>query len=458
MNLVQSLSIIVFVVTMILIATEWIDRIYSSLLAAASMLVIGAVPPEEVLNLIDIEILGVIAGMMLLVYGAEKSGIFNWIAVKILKASKTPKMFTVYLLLFTTFLSMILNNIGAMLISASITIIMTRALKMNPEMLLIFQAIVANLGGMMLLMSSIPNIIIAIAGDLSLIEFALSIAPLGVILLGVTILIFFRFYLEETVGQFRQEFRSLEQGEWVDDLNRPESEPDLKTELRAAEFNEWIDLSIKEFGAIKWGRKHSITAIIMTGTIFGFLIYDLIGLTPTIVALIGGCVMMGFSGEDPSEVFNEIDWSTIIFLAGLFVMINGMINIGLIEILSISILNLAGRMPENLPIAIMWLSAIPSGLIDNIPLTATFASIVKSWVSEGLSPDVWWGLVVGANLGGNLTPIGSPSNIIVLGVSEREGHPITLERFFKICFGVTMVHLLVSMIYLYIMFNITWIS
>ena len=458
MNLVQSLSIIVFVVTMILIATEWIDRIYSSLLAAASMLAIGAVPPEEVLNLIDIEILGVIAGMMLLVYGAEKSGIFNWIAVKILKASKTPKMFTVYLLLFTTFLSMILNNIGAMLISASITIIMTRALKMNPEMLLIFQAIVANLGGMMLLMSSIPNIIIAIAGDLSFIEFALSIAPLGVILLGVTILIFFRFYLEETVGKFRQEFRSLEQGEWVDDLNRPESEPDLKTELRAAEFNEWIDLSIKEFGAIKWGRKHSITAIIMTGTIFGFLIYDLIGLTPTIVALIGGCVMMGFSGEDPSEVFKEIDWSTIIFLAGLFVMINGMINIGLIEILSISILNLAGRMPENLPIAIMWLSAIPSGLIDNIPLTATFASIVKSWVSEGLSSDVWWGLVVGANLGGNLTPIGSPSNIIVLGVSEREGHPITLERFFKICFGVTMVHLLVSMIYLYIMFNITWIS
>ena len=113
MNLVQSLSIIVFITTMILIATEWIDRIYASLLAAASMLAIGAVSSEEVLNLIDIEILGVIAGMMLLVYGAEKSGIFNWIAVKILNASKTPKMFTFNILLFTTILSMILNNIGA---------------------------------------------------------------------------------------------------------------------------------------------------------------------------------------------------------------------------------------------------------------------------------------------------------------------------------------------------------
>jgi len=458
MNLVQSLSIIVFITTMVLIATEWIDRVYASLLAAASMLAIGAVSPEEVLNLIDIEILGVIAGMMLLVYGAEKSGIFNWIAVKILNASKTPKMFTFNILLFTTILSMLLNNIGAMLISASITITMTKALKMKSEMLLIFQAIVANLGGMMLLMSSIPNIIIAIAGDISFLEFIYNIAPLGIILFAVTILIFFRFYLEDTMGDYRQEIRSIDQGEWVNDFTRSETEPDVKKELRDAEFSEWIDLSIKEFGTIKWGKKHSTASIIMAGTIFGFIFYDLIGLTPALVAMIGGCLMMSFSGEEPSEFFKEIDWSTIIFLAGLFVMINGMINIRLIEILSISILNMAGRIPENLPIAIMWLSAIPSGLIDNIPLTATFASIIKTWVSEGLSSDLWWGLVVGANLGGNLTPIGSPSNIIVLGVSKREGHPITLEKFFKICFGVTTMHLLVSMIYLYIRFRVTYVS
>ena len=135
-------------------------------------------------------------------------------------------------------------------------------------------------------------------------------------------------------------------------------------------------------------------------------------------------------------------------------MINGMVSIGLIEILSVSILGLAGRWPDSLHIAVMWLSGLPSGLVDNIPLTATFAPILSSWVLGGVSPDVWWGLVVGANLGGNLTPIGSPSNIIVLGVSEREGHPISLGRFFKICFGVTMVHLFVSMVYLYFMYSI----
>ena len=454
MILVQSLSVLVFLVTMVLIATEWIDRIYASLLAAASMLLIGAIAPDEVLHLIDIEILGVIAGMMLLVNGAERSGIFNWVAVRILKASKSPKMFTFNLLLFTAFLSMILNNIGAMLISASITITMTRALKMKPEMLLIFQAIVANLGGMMLLMSSIPNIIVAIEGGISFLEFTYNIAPLGIILFIVTILIYFRFYLEAPVEVFKQEFRPVNQGEWIDDVAASGVEQDVKMELRAAEFGGWIELAIQEFGVIKWGRKHSIAAIIMAGTILGFMLYDWIGLTPALVAMIGGCVMMGLSGEEPSEVFKEIDWSTVIFLAGLFVMINGMVNIGLIEILSVSILEMAGRWPDSLHIAVMWLSGVPSGLVDNIPLTATFAPILYTWVQGGVSPDVWWGLVVGANLGGNLTPIGSPSNIIVLGVSEREGHPISLGRFFKICFGVTMAHLFVSMLYLYIMYSI----
>jgi len=450
MNLIQSLSIIVFVVTIVMIATEWIDRINASLLAAASMLAIGAVSPEEILHLIDIEILGVIAGMMLLVYGANKSGIFNLIAVKILKTSKTPKMFTFNMLLFTMLLSMILNNIGAMLISASITIIMTKALKMKPQMLLIFQAIVANLGGMMLLMSSIPNIIIANEGDVLFLEFTYNTAPLSIILFAVTVLIFNRFYLWDMVGEFEQEFRSVAQVEWLDDIKASEIDLDIRKELRASEFNEWIDLSILEFGALKWEHNHSISAIIMVGTICGFMTYHLIGLTPAIIALIGGWLMISLSGEKSSDVFKEMDWSTIIFLAGLFVMINGMVNIGLIELISVGLLELAGQWPDSLPISVMWLSGLPSGLVDNIPLTATFAPILASWVSGGVSSNVWWGLAVGANLGGNLTPIGSPSNLIVLSVSEREGYPISLSKFFKICFGVTMIHLIISMLYLYI--------
>ena len=198
-----------------------------------------------------------------------------------------------------------------------------------------------------------------------------------------------------------------------------------------------------------------MAAVIMAGTIMGFALYDRLGLTPALVALTGGCLMLMLSGEKPSEALGEVDWSTVFFLAGLFVMINGMNEVGLIEILSKGMLDLAGKWPENLPIAVMWLSAVPSALIDNIPLTATFAPIIQRWVTRGLSTDIWWGLVVGANLGGSLTPIGSPSSILVIGVSEQEGHPIPLGMFFKICFGVTMIHLFVSMIYLYILYSLS---
>ncbi len=165
--------------------------------------------------------------------------------------------------------------------------------------------------------------------------------------------------------------------------------------------------------------------------------------------------MMMVFNKEPSEALKEIDWSTVFFLAGLFTMVNGMVGIALIEVISEGLLGIAGRWPGFLPITVMWLSAFPSALIDNIPLTATFAPIIKLWVSRGLSKNTWWGLVIGANLGGNLTPIGSPSNILVLGVSEMEGRPIKLSTFFKYCFLITMVHLVVSTIYMYILYVVS---
>jgi len=452
MNTVQSLAVLIFVVTIILIATERVHRIYAALLSAGAMLLIGAVKPDEILHLIDIEILGVIVGMMMLVGGAEKSGIFNLVAMRIMRASRSPTAFTVILLSFTTFLSMILNNIGAMLISASITITITRALKMKPEVILIFQAIVANLGGMMLLMSSIPNIIIAVEGGISFFEFSHNVAPLGVILFASTILIFLKFYISETESDIIPEYRPVDSGRGHEES---EAETDIRRVLQTLEFHEWVDLAILEFGHLEWKWRQTAVAISMMCTIVGFAVYDQLGLTPSLVALTGGLIMLMLSEEEPSKALGEINWSTIFFLAGLFVTINGMIKIGLIEILSSGLLNLAGRWPGDLPIAVMWLSALPSALIDNIPLTVTFYPIIQRWVAGGLSADIWWGLVVGANLGGNLSPIGSPSNILVLGISEQEGHPIPLVRFFKVCFGVTMIHLLVSMAYLYIMYGLS---
>jgi Na+/H+ antiporter NhaD/arsenite permease-like protein len=411
MNFVQNISLIIFLITIVLIATERIERAYTALLAAGATFIVGGVLPQEFLDFIDIEILGVIIGMMLLVNGAEKSGIFNSVSVRILKASKSPTSFAIILLSFTAFLSMILNNIGAMLISASITITMTKALKMKSETLLIFQALIANLGGMMLLMSSIPNIIIAIEGGITFLDFIYNIAPLAIVLFIITILVFLKVFKHDNQNE-------LTEGDILTD------------EMKTLEFSNWIELAVRELRVIGGGWKQVVSGIILAGTILGFAVYDQYDLTPAFVAMTGGVIMMMVFNKEPSNALKEIDWSTVFFLAGLFTMINGMVSIGLIDIISEGMLGLAGRWPSFLPITVMWLSAFPSALIDNIPMTATFAPIIKLWVSEGISKNTWWGLVVGANLGGNLTPIGSPSNILALGVSEREGRPIKLVTFF----------------------------
>jgi Na+/H+ antiporter NhaD/arsenite permease-like protein len=448
MNLVQSISLIIFLITTILIVTERIERAYTALLAAGATFIIGAVLPHEFLDFIDIEILGVIIGMMLLVNGAEKSGIFNSISVRILKASKSQTSFAIIILSFTAFLSMLLNNIGAMLISASITITMTKALKMRSETLLIFQAIIANLSGMTLMMSSIPNIIIAVEGEISFNTFALNIAPLAIVLFIITILVFLRVFKQENQNELIQNNKLTEHNELI--------EVEILTdEMKAQEFSNWIELAVRELRLVGGGGKQTVAGLILACTILGFAIYDQYGLTPAFVAMTGGVIMMMVFSKEPSDALKEIDWSTVFFLAGLFTMINGMVSIGLIEMMSEGMLGIAGRWPGFLPVTVMWLSAFPSALIDNIPLTATFAPIIKLWVSEGLSKNIWWGLVVGANLGGSLTPIGSPSNILALGVSERDGKPIKLSTFFRYCFLITMLHLIVSTIYMYILYVVS---
>jgi len=431
MTLAQIISIIIFFVVFLLIATEVIHRTYAALLGTLGMVVIGAVKPEELLGFIDIEILAVVLGLFLLVKGTERSGLFRSLAVKIMKSSQSPKHFAIILLSFTMIFALFVSNIGAMLIMAIITITITRSLKLKPQTFLIFQSILSNIGGMMLLMSSIPNVIIAMEGGLSFRSFVVNIVPLGVILYVVTLLIFIKI--------FRSEFT-----------------PKPETELRDLEFDEWMERSIEISGlkgsGIGWNQISA--AAILVGTILGFITYDTLKLTIAFVALAGGCLMLMIQCREPTSVLKEIDWSTLLFLAGLFVMINGMGKIGLIEMLSEGLSNLIGRTPLNASFAIMWLSGLASSLIDNIPLSTSLAPIVKDLVLDEGWGIMWWGLVLGVNLGCNITPIGSPSTIIAFGVSEQEGFSISFKRFLTIGLGITILHFLISMLYLYIKYGL----
>ena len=428
---VQGLAVLVFVVVFILIAVEAIHRTHAALAGAFIFVFIGAVTPDEILHFIDIEILAVVLGLFLLVRGAERSGLFQYLAVKIMRNSRSPTAFAVILLTFTVVLAVFVSNIGAMLIMASITITMARSLKIRPQTLLVFQAVVINVGGMTLWMGSIPNIIIGVEGGLSFMDFVVYVLPLGLILYAVTLIIFIRL--------FKKDFT-----------------PEPEAEFRELEFDEWIERAIDVSGLKVSGinLNSGLAAIVMLLTIIGFMAYEDFGLTPAFVALAGGVLMMIIQTRDPSHILREIDWSTILFLGGLFIMINGLGKIGIIEVLANMLSNFLGSSPMGASMTLMWISGLASSVIDNIPLSTSLAPIVKDLVIDESWSMLWWGLVIGANLGGNMTPIGSPSNIITIGVSEQEGYPISFKMFMKIGLGLTLLYFVISTAYIYVRFGV----
>jgi len=426
----QVLSLLLFIISLLLISTETIHRTYAALMGAFGMVCIGAARPEELLHLIDIEILAVVLGLFLLVRGAERSGLFRLLASKVMENSKSPTSFAVILLSFTMLLSIFMSNIGAMLVTTTLTITMARSLKIEPQTLLIFGSILSNIGGMMLLMSSIPNVIIALEGGLSFRSFLVNVVPLVLILYSVTLLIF--------VKLFKSEFT-----------------PKPETEIRDLEFDEWMKRSMEISGLkvmrINWSQ--ILALVVVAGTVVGFLAYEWLNLTPAFVAITGGCLMLIVQGSEPARVLRHVDWSTILFLAGIFVMINCLDKVGTIGMISGGLSSVLGKAPFNASIALMWLSGIASSIVDNIPLSTSLAPIVKDLVQDERWKVVWWGLLFGVNLGGNMTPIGSPSTIIALGVSEQEGYRIPFTRMLKIGSGITVLHFGVSMLYLYLRYG-----
>ena len=449
MNALQLLSLTIFLFVLLLIVSESIHRTYASLIGAGIFILIGVVNPERLLEYMELDILCIVFGMMLLVKGAERSGIFSYIASRMMRFSPSSTLLAILLLTFTMILTIFLNNIGAMLISATLTLLIARSGELRPQTILIFQAIISNVGGLVLMVSSIPNIIVAMEGGIPFNSFLFTMTPIAFILYLATLLL----YLRELKGERleRRELRPIKPLEWVEDLLGVKVEMDLEREIGSLNGFNFERLGPPPELRVDFGPLQAAAAAIIGGTIIAFALHDLIGATLPLIALAGGVTMLMLVEREPREALGEIDWPTILFLAGLFVMINGLDNIGVIEMASLAISRAVHGRGYLMPIVVLWLSAFASAFIDNIPLTATFAPIAKHLIVEGGPSTIWWGLILGANLGGNLFPLGSPSCIIAVGVAEQEGKPLSIKRFTKIGFTTTSIHLFISTLYLIVL-------
>jgi Na+/H+ antiporter NhaD/arsenite permease-like protein len=412
-------GLVVFVATYALIATERIHKTIAAMAGGTAMVLLGIVSQEEAFEHIDFNVIFLLAGMMILAGIVRKTGVFGWMAVRAARfAGGDPYRILVVMCVITAVASALLDNVTTVVLVGPITLFLAARLGMNPMPFIIAEILASNIGGLGTLIGDPPNILIGSAADLDFLSFALNMGPLAAInLVG---------FLVAARWLFRSEL-SLD--------------PEQRDALLALDEREMIANP----------RLLRQSVVVLGLTLIGFLVHGPLGYEPATVALTGAVVLMIVAREDPHEILREVEWPTLFFFIGLFMLIAGVIEIGLIDAIASALISVTGGTLELGAFVILWLSAILSGVIDNIPYTATMIPVVAE-MSKPHEPSqaLWWALAAGADLGGNFTIIGASANVILASMSEREGHPITFGTFLRYAVPVTLGSILISTAYIWL--------
>jgi Na+/H+ antiporter NhaD/arsenite permease-like protein len=419
MTLTVALGVAVFLGTYLLIATERIHKTIAAMAGGVAMILLGIVTQEQAFQHIDFNVIFLLAGMMILAGIIRKTGVFGWMAVRAARfAGGDAYRVLVVMSLITAVASALLDNVTTVVLVGPITLFLAARLGLNPMPLIIAEILASNIGGTATLIGDPPNILIASAANIDFATFFLNMGPLAAIVLVV----------------FLVAARWLFRGQLVVD-------PEMRDALLALDERQMItDPTLLRSSLVVLGL-----------TLLGFLLHGPLGYEPATVALTGAVALMVVARESPQEVLREVEWSTLFFFIGLFMLIAGVIEIGMIEAIATALTDVTGGALAGGALVILWLSAVLSGVVDNIPYTATMLPVVEQ-MSEphGGSQALWWALAAGADMGGNLTIIGASANVILASMSEREGHPIGFWTFMKYAGPVTLGSILISTAYIWL--------
>jgi Na+/H+ antiporter NhaD/arsenite permease-like protein len=409
----------IFLVAYALIASERFDRTLIALLGGLLVVVVGVIDQEEAFAAIDFNVIFLLAGMMVLAGGLSKTGFFEFVAGHAIRLSRgQPFRLLLILSLLTAVLAAVLDNVTTVVLLTPVTLSIARTLKVNPFPYLISQIFASNIGGTATLIGDPPNILIGSAAGLDFAAFLVNLAPVV-----VGILVAFVGIMWLTFG------RRME-----DDADRLE-----------------ILATVEPAAAIK-DRPLMFRALgVLALTLLGFLFHSVLGLEAATIALLGATLLMIIGPLEPHDALRDIEWNTLFFFVGLFMLIEAVVHVGIVGGIADALGQAAGGDLTIATMGILWFSAIASAIVDNIPYTATAIPVLQQLVQSGLSPDpMWWALALGACLGGNLTIVGASANIVVANLAARDGHPITFMQFFRYGLGVVIVSLLISTVYLWL--------
>jgi Na+/H+ antiporter NhaD/arsenite permease-like protein len=409
----------IFLVAYGLIASERFDRTLVALLGGLLVVVFGVIDQEEAFAAIDFNVIFLLAGMMVLAGGLSKTGFFEYVAGQAIHLSRgQPFRLLLILSVLTALLAAVLDNVTTVVLLTPVTLSIARTLKVSPFPYLISQVFASNIGGTATLIGDPPNILIGSAAGLDFGDFLVNLAP-------VVVVIMFAF-----VGIMWLAFgRNME-----DDADRLD-----------------ILATVDPAAAIK-DRPLMIRALIVLAlTLVGFLFNSVLGLEAATIAMLGATVLMIVGRLDPHEALRDIQWNTLFFFVGLFMLIEAVVRVGIVGGIADALAEAAGGDLTVATMGILWFSALASAIVDNIPYTATAIPIVQQLADTGLEAEpLWWALALGADLGGNMTIVGASANIVVANLAARDGHPITFMQFFRYGLGVVIASLVISTAYLLI--------
>ena len=422
----EILVVAAFVAAYVLIATERIHRVAAALSGAAAMVLLGVVDARVAFfsekTGIDWNVIFLLLGMMVIVSVLKQTGVFDYLAIWAAKRTRgRPFATMVMLVVITAAASAMLDNVTTVLLIAPVTLLICNRLALAPVPFLIAEALASNIGGTATLIGDPPNIIIASRGGLTFNDFLLNLTPIIVVLMVVFI------------GLCRMLFRSAFT-----------YDPDRVAALMALDEREVI-------------RDRPLllrSGIVLVAVMVGFVAHSALHLQPSLVALLGAGALVALSKLDPPQFLEEVEWPTLVFFMGLFVMVGALVEVGAIGRLGTLLTEAVGDRYLLASSTLLWGSGLLSGIVDNIPYVATMAPLVQTLVDAGGGASqahaLWWALALGADLGGNATAVGASANVVVIGIAARNGHPISFWRFTKYGLVVAVVTITISWLYLWL--------
>ncbi len=398
-----AIAIVIFLFTYGLIMSERIHRAAAALLGASLLLILNVVPWENVPDYLDLDTLLLLTGMMIIVNTARKSGLFEYIAIKTAKMARGSPIKILLLFSFVTALvSSFLDNVTTVLLLTPMLLYVTRLMELDPVPFLLAEIFASNIGGTATLIGDPPNIMIGSAAGLTFNDFLMNMAPIAFIDLLLSFVFIYLFYRSELKVS-------------------PEKEEQLDSILsRMDEKGAIKDLVLFE---------KSVTVIMIV--VILFFIHDRLNIEPAVVAMFGASILLVWSKESPEGVFEKIEWPALFFFGGLFIVVGGLVQTGVIESIAEKMVDYVHTDGQAL-ILITWFSAFSSAIVDNIPLTATMIPLIKAMGAFFNTYPLWWALSLGACLGGNGTAIGASANVVVIGIAEREKIRISFIDFLKV--------------------------